>query len=213
MPKNMKIIDLTCKIIKGIPGKNVSVCSIKKIKMPEKDYQGLIYDFYLSSMSGTYIDLPGHIKEFDNGLDASNYPLEKLFMVDTTVIRLHRQGLGREIRAEELEKTGISVKNQGLLINSGWDLGAGKPTQEIPFYGRDAIEWIVSKGINLFISDVYENHSDPRGIFVEFFKAGIACVCIPANLEKLSKSKIKVCAIPIRIPGAVQVPCRLLAIE
>ena len=174
-------------------------------------YNAVIHDFALSSMSGTYIDFPGHIEEFKDGFDAENYPVEKLFMVDTTVIRLDRKGMGREINARELEETGIKVDTGCLLIDAGWK--SEWNSKNVFFYGKDAIDWILSKPIHLFISDVYENHSRPNGIFVELFKAGISCVCIPANLDKISKTKVKICALPLKIPGAVQLPCRLLAIE
>jgi len=132
-------------------------------------------------------------------------------MVDTTVIKLKRTGLDREISARELEDTGIKVDTGCLLIDAGWR--KEWDSKDVYFYGKDAIDWIISQPIHLFISDVYENHSQPRGIFVELFKAGISCVCIPANLEKISKTRIKICALPLKIPGALQLSCRLLAIE
>jgi kynurenine formamidase len=203
----MKIIDLTSK------AKEKYSTSIVRIPMPEHTYNGIIHSFNLSSMSGTYLDLPGHIEEFKNGFDAENYPVEKLFMVDTTVIHLNRKGLGREISAREIEEAGIRVDTGCLLIDAGWESRHKDSNEGIFFYGKDAIEWIISQPIHLFISDVYENHSQPRGIFVELFKAGISCVCIPTNLEKISKTRIKICALPIKIPGALQIPCRLLALE
>ncbi|MFH0797521.1 MAG: cyclase family protein [Candidatus Omnitrophota bacterium] len=202
----MKIIDLTTEITGGVSR------TLVPIRMKDSLYQGIIHNLVLSSMSGTYLDLPGHILEFDNRLDAGNYPLEKLFMVPTTVIRLKREGLGREIRAEELKATGISVKGKGLIIDTGWN-PRSIDSPEVYFYGKDAVGWIISQEIDLFISDVYENHADPRGIFVELFKAGISCVCIPVNLDKISKEEVKICVVPLKIPGVVQLPCRLLAIE
>jgi len=203
----MKIIDLTSDI-----KENYST-SIRKIAMPEHTYSGIIHDFNLSSMSGTYIDFPGHIEEFKDGFDAGNYPLEKLFMVDTTVIHLNRKGAGREINARELKETGVKVKTGCLLIDAGWESTRGSDNNGIFFYGKNAVEWIVSQPIHLFISDVYENHSRPQGIFVELFKAGISCVCLPANLGKISGNRIKICVLPLKIPGALQLPCRLLAVE
>lgn len=201
----MKIIDLTSNV------KEAYSTFSKKIVMPERIYNGIIHTFTLSSMSGTYIDFPGHIDEFKDGFNAENYPIEKLFMVDTTVIRLNRKGRDREITARELEETGIKVDTRCLLIDAGWE--KAWDSKDVFFYGKDAIDYLISQPIHLFISDVYENHSQPRGIFVKLFKAGISCVCIPANLKKISKTKIKICALPLKIPGAVQLPCRLLAVE
>lgn len=203
----MKIIDLTSNV------REEYSTSLRKIPMPEQTYNAVIHDFSLSSMSGTYIDFPGHIEEFKDGFDAENYPVEKLFMVDTTVIRLNRKEPGREISARELEETEVKVNTGCLLIDAGWESSRGSDNDGIFFYGKDAVDWIVSQPIHLFISDVYENHSQPRGIFVELFKAGISCVCIPVNLEKISEKRIKICALPMKIPGALQLPCRLLAIE
>ena len=205
----MRIIDLTAEITET--GKR----SVVKIPMPDGNcYKGVIYDFPLSSMSGTYLDFPGHIEEFDDGKNAANYPLKKLFLVETTVIKLRRKGMPREIDGKELEETGITVKTPGLLIKvDDWNLASPEGIAQVPFYGKSAISWVVSKRINLFISNVYENHADRQGIFGEFFRAGIACVCIPANLDRITRERIKICAIPLKIPGAVQLPCRLIAVE
>ena len=205
----MRIIDLTAEI------PEIGKRSVVKIPMPEGNcYKGVVYDFPLSSMSGTYLDFPGHIEEFDDGRNAANYPLKKLFLVETTVIRLKRKGRPREIDGKELEETGIAVKTPGLLIKvDDWNLASPEEIAQAPFYGKSAISWVVSKRINLFISNVYENHADRQGIFVEFFRAGITCVCIPANLDRITRERIKICAIPLKIPGAVQLPCRLLAVE
>ena len=205
----MRIIGLTAEI------PEIGKRFVVKIPTPEGNcYTGVIYDFSLSSMSGTYLDFPGHIEEFDDGRNAANYPLKKLFLVETTVIRLKRKGLPREIDGKELEDAGIAVKTPGLLIKvDHWNLASPEEIAQAPFYGKSAIRWVVSKRINLFISNVYENHADRQGIFVEFFRAGITCVCVPANLDRITRERIRICAIPLKISGAVQLPCRLLAVE
>ena len=53
-------------------------------------YTGVIYSLTTSSMHGTYIDFPGHIKETDNGLYAHNFPHEELYRVPASVIHLDR---------------------------------------------------------------------------------------------------------------------------
>ena len=122
--------------------------------------------------------------------------------------------IDKESIKKELEDTGVAVKTPGLLIQvDDWNLVSPDEIVRAPFYGKSAIRWVVSKRINLFISNVYENHADRQGIFAAFFRAGITCVCIPANLDRITRERIKICAIPLKIPGAVQLPCRLLAVE
>ncbi len=204
--ENMKIIDLTQKITKDFR------TDIVNIVLSGSKYHAFVHQFHLSSMAGTYIDFPGHIKEFDNGFDSSNYPVEKLFMVDATVIKLNRSGKQREIHSEELEAAGVALDTPAVIVDAGWNALKEKNQDEIYFFEKDAITWFISKNIYLFVSDVYENHKDPRGIFVEFFRKGILTICNPANLEKITASKVKLCIFPLRIPGATQVPCRIIAV-
>lgn len=202
----MEIIDLTKEITEDFETRLVD------IKFSGKTYHAPVHNFQLSSMSGTYIDFPGHIREFDDGFDSSNYPVEKLFMVDATLLRLNRAGKDREIHREELESCSVEIDTPAVIVDSGWNNSGKKNQDEIYFFGKDAIQWFISKKIYLFVSDVYENHKEPRGIFVEFFKAGILTVCNPCNLHKIREQKLKLCVFPLKIPGAVQLPCRVIAI-
>jgi len=201
---SMKIIDLSRKISGRIER------SFVPLRVKGKGYRGVIYQIGFSSMAGSYIDFPGHIAEFDNGLDAASYPPEKLFLVETTVIRLNRKGLPREIKVAELEKFG-PVSTPGLLVDTGWKKDVYHP--EVYFYGEEAIAWIVSQKIRLFLSDVYENHARPRGVFVELFRAGISTVCLPDNLDKITRPRVKICVFPLPVAGLTQAPCRVLAVE
>jgi kynurenine formamidase len=164
-------------------------------------------------MTGTYIDFPGHIAEFDDGADAANYPIERLFMVETTFIRLDRAGKGREITAEELDAAGVEVRGDGLFIHARGETPWFESPKDIPYYGPSAIDWIVARKIHLFLSDVYEKRPDQQGIFVELFRRRIACVCCMVNLSRVSQRYVKVCAIPLPAAGVKQVPCRLLVVE
>ena len=122
--------------------------------------------------------------------------------------------IDKESIKKELEDTGVAVKTPGLLIQvDDWNLASPDEIARAPFYGKSAMRWVVSQKINLFISNVYENHADRQGIFAAFFRAGIICICIPANLDRITRERIKICAVPLKIPGAVQLPCRLLAVE
>ena len=201
-----KIIDLSKRITEDFETKVVNIC------LSGETYHAFVHRFNLSSMSGTYIDFAGHIKEFDDGFDASNYPFEKLFMVDATLLRLNRKGKDREIHAGELESSGVRIDTPAVVVDSGWNQIPDKNDDEVYFFGKDAIQWFISKKIHLFVSDVYENHKDPRGIFVEFFKAGIVTVCNPANLQMIDAQRFKLCVFPLKVPGATQVPCRAIAI-
>ena len=206
------LIDLTCEIQDRRNEKIIA--SIKKISMREETYRRVIYQYHLNSMDGTYIDLPGHIAEFDDGFDAANYPVENLFMVDTLFIRLKRESAERKITAEELEMACPSVEKpfSALCIHALGNKNFYNYNQiPMPYYQKDAVEWIIKKDIHLFISDVYENHNEPEGIFVELFKNKISTVCCPVNLQRIKNDFVKITVLPLRVKGATQIPCRLIA--
>ena len=209
----MRIIDLSLVIGTEIESTPQGETYIIKLPIKGDVYDGVCHRFEWNSMSGTYIDFPGHIARFDDGSDAANYPLEKLFMVETTFINLKREGRERAITAEELDAAGVEVTGEALFIHAREGTPFYRSKENIPYYDPSAIEWIVSRDIRLFLSDVYEKQPDQQGIFVELFRRGIACVCCMVGLEQVTQQQVKVCAIPIPAAGAKQVPCRLFVVE
>lgn len=120
----MRIIDLTFSVtennIHEPAGGAEYSCTEVALKSARSSYTGIIYDFSISSMDGTYIDFPGHIKETDNGDDAENYPVEKLYRRDATVIHLDRESDSGAVTAEELQAAfpSPSIKTPVLIVNA-----------------------------------------------------------------------------------------------
>jgi hypothetical protein len=50
-------------------------------------------------------------------------------------------------------------------------------------------------------------------VFVEFFKAGIATVCLPINLGEITAPHVTLTALCVRAKGVTQLPCRVLVKE
>jgi kynurenine formamidase len=165
-------------------------------------------------MSGTYVDFPGHIAEFDDGLDAGNCPIEHLFMLDTTVIHLRRDAAMREVTADELDAAGIEFKGEVLIVHAlGVRSWSDFSEDAIPYFGPSAIRWIVGRRPKIFVSDIYEKRPDQQGIFVELFRNHISCVCLPANLDQLRETYPKSCIVPLKLDKVAQAPCRLVVAE
>ena len=209
----MRIIDLTLPV--GGPGETTPdhETYFVPLSIRGRSYQGICHNFKWHSMTSTYIDFPGHIAEFDNGIDAGNMPIEKLFLVETTLVRLDPRDAEREITGVELERAAPPLRWNALIIHARGNVPFYERPEQIPYYGPSAIEWITSREITLFISDVYEKQPDQQGIFVELFRRGITCVCCMVNLHEIEEPYLRVCALPLPVPGARQLPCRLLAIE
>lgn len=175
-------------------------------------YTGLVYRFDHWSMTSTYIDFPGHIKETDDGSDADNYPLERLFRVEASVIHLDREDGAGRVDADELRRAFPDGPTGGALILNALGRRRFDAIAERSVYlGKDAVEWIVGLGVHLFVSDIYESDDDPQNVFYDLFANGVSTVCFPINLHLIAAPRVRVTALPLRFPGATQLPCRAIA--
>ena len=209
----MRLVDLTLPIEFSGDGPRREDYFIP-LAVQGRSFKALCHRFAFDGMSGTYLDYPGHAVETDDGDHAGVCPLERLFMLPTTVIHLDRDPADRVVTAAELEGAGVEVRGEALIIHA---LGAKRSSDftetTIPYFGPDAVEWIASHDIRLFASDIYENRADLQGIFTELFARGVSCVCQPVNLDRLHETYPRCCVIPARMEGAVQLPCRFFVVE
>ena len=207
-----RIIDLT--FAPGLPpdyGCKVYRRTIP-LASPGVKYTGVVYNFEINSMSGSYLDLPGHIAETDNGVDMANYPLEKLFRRRAVVIHLNRESGSGGISGTELEAACQCPIQPGdaLIINA---LGA-KSFYEIDersvYFDKSAVEFMLEKKIELLVSDVFECKTI-EGVFLRFFEKGISTVCSPVNMDQLTSPEVKLTVMMLPISGVTQFPCRIIA--
>ena len=207
----MTVVDLTLRIPLREGGKPTSVERDVLIASAGATYTGVVYDFSFSSMAGTYIDFPGHIRETDDGLDAASYPVDKLLRVDSAVIHLDRASGSGAVSAEELDAACPPCDGVGAIVLNA--LGARRfdeIEERSVFLGSDAVSWLIDRGIHLFVSDIYESTAI-HGVFNDLFGAGISTVCSPVNLQALTDPRAKLSVFCPAFPGVTQIPCRLIA--
>gem|GEM_PF-465384 len=177
-------------------------------------YTAAVHFFQHWSMAGTYLDLPGHIVETDDGADAASVPAERWFRRAALVIHLDREsGSGPVTAAELAAASPDSDPADALVLNA---LGARRfdaIAERSVSLSLDAVDWIAARGARLLVADVYEAAPVPHGVFPALFAHGIATVCAPVNLHRLTQPRVRLTALPLRFPGAVQIPCRVLAEE
>lgn len=208
----MKIVDLTYPI-SGLTGKKKTATLEKKVIRQDdgQSYVAMIYNFRHDSMVGTYLDFPGHIKDTDDGTDAANYPIEKLYRVEATVIRLNRESGSGGVTAEELRAAAPApIKGGGLVINALGKKGFDAIDFRSVYLTADAVQWIAGQGVHLFVSDIYESKG-LHGVFGDFFRRRVLTVCRPVNLDKLTTPRVRLTALCAPYTGVTQLPCRLVA--
>jgi kynurenine formamidase len=182
------------------------------IKGDGVEYTGVIYETSYHSTAGTYLDLPGHIKETADGMDAACYPLERLFRVKATVVHLDRAGGTGEIPARELIAAAPSGGGGGALVINALGTRRHDAIEDRSVWlGKDAVQWIISTGIHLLVADVYENKPVSIGVFPDLFRNRISTVCCSLNLHLLVRPWVRLTVLPLRFPEITQLPCRILA--
>jgi hypothetical protein len=199
----MKLIDLT------LPWNSIKTDEqLVRLKSDRTAYTGVVYDFRINSMTGSYIDFPGHIRETADDMHAGNFPLYSLYRVPATLLRPKLSGSG--ITAVELEETRGNLPPTKCLVIHG-RAGTDMPliSREI-YLTMEAVDWIIDSGCKLLVSDSYESER-LDGVFLKLFGAGISTVCMPVNLDKLTSQLMKITVFTPLLDGIVQVPCRIAA--
>jgi kynurenine formamidase len=172
-------------------------------------YTGVIYQYHLGSMDFSYIDLPGHILETDDGQSCSKVDISDYYRVPSTVIRMDLLDKFGAVTKEMLEYAcGGVPQTPGVIINALGDLDPRDVSLRSVWLTLDAVDWLIQSGCKLIVSDIYESN-DIEGVFYKFFQAGIATVCEPVNLGKIPTRQIRLSVMfpPI---NATQVPCRII---
>ena len=204
----MPLIDLSLPLPDRAPDGSATV-ALEERRI--QNYTGMVYHFRHDSMAGTYIDFPGHIKETADGFDAANYPMEKLFRVEATVIHLDRASGSGAVTADEVAAACPKpFRGQALVLNALGTRRFDAIESRSVWLGRDARRWIIERNIHLLVSDVYESKT-LEGVFLDLFGAGITTVCLPINLSALITPYVRLTALPVRFETATQLPCRVVA--
>ncbi len=181
-------------------------------------YTGVIHELKCSSMCGSYLDVPGHIRETDDGTDAANCPPERFWRLEARVAHLKRLQSPGAVTADELAAAFGTAPGAPCLVVHAleekdiWEMGGeGEEVWRQTWLDASAVDWIVASGCRLLVSDIYES---PRleGVFLRLFAAGISTVCMPKGLARLGgAARISVTFLPVE--GMVQMPCRIIAEE
>lgn len=210
----MKLVDLTCRIEREQNGRETARLEKVHVERKKIRYTATRYFFDHDSMVGTYLDLPGHILDTDDGQDAAGYPLEKLYRLDAAVIHLDRAGGSGRISADDLARACPGgVCGGALVVNALGKLRFDEIEFRSVYLGADAVAWIVESGACLLVSDVFESDTDAESqrVFLDLFAAGVSTVCQAVNLDKLTSPKVKLTVLPLKFHAVTQLPCRVLA--
>lgn len=206
----MTYVDLTANFRAWGAGAEITTREVA-LKSEHTQYTGVVYNITTSSMMGSYIDFPGHIKETDDGVNGANADLADFCAMPCTVIKFDRANKPGGITAADLLAAcgGVMPDTPAVIINALGSTASFDIPQRSVYLTLDAVELLKKTPCRLLVSDVYESTA-LEGVFLQLFSGGIATVCEPANLDKLPAGKVKLTVLFPKI-AITQLPCALVA--
>ena len=195
-------------------------------------YNGYIcisHELHCSAAIGVHFEIASHCVPDPNGparerllnddVFAVDVPVDRLYEIPTTFIRLDRDGKDEQIRAADLEHALDAPLNpdDALLVQAQQTSCRGDmPDWQYMYFAPDAVDWIVGKKVRLFGSDVWEDHANTppytTQLFLKVWQMGAWCLVYPNNLASIRKSRLKLTVLPLPTRTTVTT-CRAIAIE
>jgi arylformamidase len=174
--------------------------------------------FAMSTLTGTYLETAKHYHADGPGID--EIPPERLF-VDATVVRIPK-GPREHLTAADLAAAAPEIRSgEALLVATGWDRGwwddGSVFVMDSPHFDLAAMEWIVSRGVSILGGDV-PCFDDPhagqgQGVNVPLLNSGALILAPLVGLGTVTKTRVKLVVLPIKLRGACGAPCRAIVIE
>lgn len=220
----MGMIDITGPICEGMwdYGGEIKPFRLGKVKM---SYGGVEYEIdsldNMTAFTGTYFEVPGDVQ----GYEISDVPLEKLFMIDSSVLQMPYRGLqvvdGRPcILRKDMEKAerGPIPPGSGIILSTGYGENwmSKDYLQKCPYLSKEAMDYLIDKKpfIVVFDTPAAESDVNPENIFEHYFNENILSVTACVNLEKIRKFNVKLTVMPMHVlKVALGCPARAVVIE
>ncbi len=75
--------------------------------------------------------------------------------------------------------------------------------------------WVIEHQPSIFATDTpaWDNFGDPRGFSLRFNAADILMVAPLANLTAVTKPRVKLTVLPIKVDNSCAAPCRAIVVE
>ncbi|MFX1519661.1 MAG: cyclase family protein [Promethearchaeota archaeon] len=229
----MKIIDLSLGIRDGMQTFPTPGYETPRIKISAKPEDDPLREYYetsegmkassLSVMvhSGTHIDAPDHLS-YGKKLDEVSI---ETFIGDAIVIDMSNKGSGEVITLQDLENALEKIKREfeidhinKVIIKTHWTSkkwGTPEYFKDSPYLSKEAAEWLVKKNFKLVGIDFQTDSSRVKGRPVHEALLGndVCIIEYLTNTEELTKNKVKLYALPLKLMDTEAAPARVVAIE
>lgn len=178
----------------------------------------------------THIDAPAHF--VIGGKTIDQIPLEQLIGEAVVIDMMHKQP-GEGVTAEDLENSGVEVKEGDMvIIRTGWTdkcFGTREFWEKMIYLSEDAGEWLAGKKIKALIQDFMTDTAPLTTCehcnsllpvkdkwcptHHKLLGQGVILIEWCTNLGAITKPRVTIVALPMKIKGGDGAQARVVAIE
>jgi len=220
MMKKKRIVDLSHTLL---PGKEEYKLEVKNKFVEEflpghfrpKENWYIMSEVFMWSHVGTHLEAPYHYLR--EGKDVSQIPIERV-MGEAVILDFSHKETNEPITKEELEEKGADIKEGDIIIlKTGLDrFYRTSKAHDRPYLTLQATSWLVEKKISCLATDA--SGFEVRGVHDQpnhklLFKNDIPVIEHLTNLDKLTRKRIFLIALPWKVKGLDSSPVRVIAIE
>jgi len=169
--------------------------------------------------AGSHVDAPEHMVK--GGKQLHELPLGT-FAGDAVVADLRHRVPGQAITAADLETAVGDVLQAGdrllLRTDCNKDYYAKDWAQRSPHLTREAVQWVIDRGVVLVGFDSYHGKDAPDSNIVfytsrTFGEHGIVTMPYLNNLDRITQRRVSLLALPLKMIGVEASPVRAIVVE
>jgi arylformamidase len=175
---------------------------------PEGEWY-VMSDVDLMGHVGTHMEAPFHCLK--NGADLSQIPLDRLGgdAVILNLVNAKAEGGVTLQQVQDAAKAAGGVRKGDIVFCR---MG---PT---PYFATAPLKWLVGQGMKLMGVDssgveLADDKTQANVNHLVLFRAGIPLIENLANLDRVSRPRVKVYALPVPVRGLDAFPLRVIAVE
>lgn len=175
---------------------------------PEGEWY-VMSDVDLMGHVGTHMESPFHCLK--KGADLSQISLERL-VGDAVILNLTNAKADAGVTLQQVQD---AAKAAGGIRKDDIVFCRMGPT---PFFATEPLKWLVAQGMKMMGVDSGgvelandTTHSNVNHLVL--FRAGIPLIENLANLDRISRPRVKVYALPVPVRGLDAFPLRVIAVE
>ena len=168
----------------------------------------------LGTHAGTHLDAPRHC--IADGQTVDQILLDNL-VGWAEVLDMSEKGEGEEIDVQDFQRFESRIaEGSRLLVRTGWSkrFCDGGFFSDFPGITQEAAQWLVSHKVRLLGLEQPSTHpTEHLETHRILLSGGVALVESLANLDELSRERVYLVLLPIKLVGADGAPVRAIAIE